>query len=87
MKYLFKGVDILLPDKSTVDCHVLLLCSTCDLPARALIMNMIQFNGFFGCCHCLQKGIQFYLKCSYNRWITVDVCMYHAYHTVFTYFY
>ena len=40
------GVPILLSDKSTVDCHVLLLCSTCDLPARVLVMNMIQFNGF-----------------------------------------
>ena len=53
-------MPILLSDKSTVDCHVLLLCSTCDLPARALVMNMIQFNGFNGCCHCLQPGVILY---------------------------
>ena len=48
------GVAITLPDKSSVLCHAILLCTTCDLPARALVLNMVQFNGFYSCCYCLQ---------------------------------
>ena len=33
-----------------------LLCCTFDLPARAAVMNINQFNGFFGCPRCLQEG-------------------------------
>lgn len=51
------GIAITLQDNSIIECHALLLCSTCDLPAKALVMNMIQFNGFYGCSHCMQKGI------------------------------
>ena len=34
----------------------LLLCSV-DLPARALVLNMKQFNGEYGCCYCKDKGV------------------------------
>lgn len=37
-------------------CRVALLCTTLDLPARAAVLNFIQFNGYWGCCRCLQKG-------------------------------
>ena len=37
-------------------CHVALLCTTCDLPAKAMLLNFVQFNGFYGCSRCLQKG-------------------------------
>ncbi|KAG8171808.1 hypothetical protein JTE90_006165, partial [Oedothorax gibbosus] len=33
-----------------------ILCGTCDLPAKCSILNMIQFNGSYGCAKCLQKG-------------------------------
>lgn len=32
------------------------------MPARALVLNMIQFNGFYGCSHCEQKGMQAVLQ-------------------------
>ncbi|XP_070551310.1 uncharacterized protein [Ptychodera flava] len=35
---------------------VILICGTCDLPAKSLVCNMIQFNGFYGCVKCLQPG-------------------------------
>lgn len=35
---------------------VLVVCCSCDLPARAMIQNFIQFNGFYGCCSCEQPG-------------------------------
>ena len=34
----------------------LLMCSV-DLPARALVLNMKQFNGRYGCCYCEDKGV------------------------------
>ena len=35
---------------------VILLAGTCDLPAKCLILNFRQFNGFMGCSKCLQPG-------------------------------
>ncbi|KAH8001097.1 hypothetical protein HPB51_026350 [Rhipicephalus microplus] len=34
--------------------HVVLCCV--DAPARASILNMKQFNGYYGCSWCLEKG-------------------------------
>lgn len=41
-------------DKFISKC-VLLTC-TCDLPARALVYNSIQFNGKYSCWYCLEQG-------------------------------
>ena len=35
-----------------------LLCGTSDLPAKAMFINMMQFNGQYGCAHCTQRGKQ-----------------------------
>ena len=35
---------------------VILLAGTCDLPAKCLVMNSVQFNGKHGCSKCLQPG-------------------------------
>ena len=37
--------------------RVILLAGTCDLPAKSLINNFRQYNGFYGCAKCLQPGI------------------------------
>jgi hypothetical protein len=34
----------------------ILLMSAVDLPARALLLNMKQYNGSFGCCFCYNEG-------------------------------
>lgn len=34
----------------------LLMCSV-DLPARAVVLNMKQFNGEYGCCYCEDAGV------------------------------
>lgn len=34
----------------------ILLMSSVDLPARALILNMKQYNGMYGCCFCYSEG-------------------------------
>lgn len=43
-------------DYGKIGVKVLLLATTCDLPARAAVLNFTQFNGFYGCCRCKQKG-------------------------------
>lgn len=50
------GVTVSLPDKAPFTCKVVLAACTCDLPARAQVMNMAQFNAYYGCNFCLQKG-------------------------------
>lgn len=34
-----------------------LLAGVFDLPAKAAVMNCIQYNGYYGCCYCTDKGI------------------------------
>ena len=34
-----------------------LLCGTADLPAKCLVCNSVQFNGYFGCLKCKQRGV------------------------------
>lgn len=54
-----EGIEIFSPDiPGNFLCHAMLLCGTCDLPAKAIVYNMTQFNGQFGCTHCLQSGRQ-----------------------------
>ena len=45
------------PYQSTdVNCKAILLCFTCDLPAKAAVHNCVQFNGFYGCPRCMHQG-------------------------------
>ena len=37
-------------------CKAIVLCATLDLPAKAKVQNVIQFNGEFGCSSCKQPG-------------------------------
>lgn len=53
---LYKGVEVTLPDTSRITVRGMLLCGTCDLPAKSLVLNMNQFNGKFGCSKCLESG-------------------------------
>ena len=46
------------PGEQPFVCCVALVGATCDLPAKAAVMNMVQYNGcYWGCGCCLQKGI------------------------------
>lgn len=45
-----------MPNGNKYYCRVSVTTFTCDLPARAMVMNMVQYNGFYGCSHCKQKG-------------------------------
>ena len=37
-------------------CKAVLVAGSCDLPAKCLVLNSVQFNGYFGCSKCLQSG-------------------------------
>ena len=50
------GLSINAPDGSEVTAKVRLLMTTLDLPAKALVLNMKQFNGEFGCSYCEDRG-------------------------------
>lgn len=45
-------------DKSVTTAKVYVLCAICDAVARSLLQNFKQFNGEYGCSHCLHPGKQ-----------------------------
>ena len=49
------GIDIRTPEGNTTAHAILLQCSA-DLPARAPLTNMKQYNGCWGCLYCDNKG-------------------------------
>ena len=52
-----KGMPILTP--AGPKClRAKLLCCVFDLPARAMALNLTQWNGRHGCTHCLDEGTQ-----------------------------
>ena len=59
LRQLEEGVNFVDHNGEDFKCQAGLLTCTCDLPAKALVANSIQFNGRFGCWHCLQKGQNF----------------------------
>lgn len=51
------GTVVESPDcPGTFNVCAVLLCGTCDLPAKACVCNTMQYNGSFGCFKCLQPG-------------------------------
>ena len=53
---MFIGIDVASPDGPVVARARLLMCSF-DLPAKAIVLNMKQFNGAYGCTYCEDKGM------------------------------
>lgn len=37
---------------------IIFLICVADAPARALLTNMTQYNGEYGCCHCVHPGVR-----------------------------
>ena len=42
--------------KTPVLCKAIMLSGTCDLSAKAVCLNMISHNGFYGCPYFFQPG-------------------------------
>ena len=43
-------------DTTEMVSKVILLVGTCDLPAKCLVCNSVQYNGSYGCFKCKQRG-------------------------------
>jgi len=43
-------------DTTEMVSKVILLAGTCDLPAKCLVCNSVQYNGSYGCFKCKQRG-------------------------------
>lgn len=56
LQLLDKGILVQSPENGQFLCRCVLLAGGCDLPARCLVCNSIQFNGEYGCWKCLQQG-------------------------------
>jgi len=50
------GVEMKSPERGKFHCKRILLSCWCDLPARCLLCNSMQYNGENGCWKCLQPG-------------------------------
>ena len=54
--YNYAGVTVNIPGCGQLTSRAALTCCTCDMPAKAIVLNVVQYNGFYGCSCCLQKG-------------------------------
>jgi hypothetical protein len=48
--------------------HFFLLFGIFDKPARALVLNIISSNGYYGCLKCIQPGIMRTMCICINLW-------------------
>ena len=55
-KALEEGVEIYSPERGTFTCKGVVLACSCDLPARCIMCNSMQYNGENGCWKCLHPG-------------------------------
>lgn len=51
-----EGIKVESPEAGTFISRAIVLAGTCDLPAKCLVCNTVQFNGFYGCSKCKQPG-------------------------------
>ena len=52
------GVKVSVKGEGEIVCRARLLFVVADLPAKASLLNVIQFNGKFGCSTCYHEGQQ-----------------------------
>lgn len=50
------GVEAKSPSGECFISKAILLLGTCDMPAKCMVCNSTQFNGFYGCLKCKQPG-------------------------------
>ena len=60
LKELENGVMVEDYQGRIVRCQATLITCICELPAKCLVSNSIQFNGKYGCWYCLQPGKTFH---------------------------
>lgn len=53
--FIFTGISATTPD-GIVKVRAICLLASMDLPARAIVTNLKQYNGAFGCLYCNHPG-------------------------------
>ncbi|KAK3925967.1 Halomucin [Frankliniella fusca] len=56
-----EGVDFRLPYNGSVRVRGKIIGAVADLPAKALFMRIVQFNGIHSCSNCMSSGARYYL--------------------------
>jgi hypothetical protein len=56
-KYKEKGIEVQNKNKNKVKFYIDVYGFMGDTPAKSLVMNMTQFNSYYGCPYCLNPGI------------------------------
>ncbi|XP_066271792.1 uncharacterized protein [Branchiostoma lanceolatum] len=56
IKALADGFEVRPPDTDPFVCRAFLVACSCDLQAKALVMDMTAHNGYHGCPKCLERG-------------------------------
>ena len=54
--YFTSGIEVKTTDGAML-AHAALLLATADLPAKAMMLNMKQYNGKYGCSNCDYEGV------------------------------
>lgn len=54
--YIHAGLEIDIPNVEKRVLRAQLLCAIVDLPAKAALMNCVQYNGQYGCSTCIHPG-------------------------------
>ena len=52
LKSLYTGIEVNIPNNNVINVRGLIISGTCDLPAKALFLNIQQYNGKHGCSNC-----------------------------------
>ena len=68
------GITVQTP-VGTLEARVILLNSSVDLPARAMVTNMKQWNGINGCLYCEDKGTTVGGDHLHRYWAAKDSCV------------
>lgn len=56
---LINGIQFNLPNaENPIEVKGIIICGTCDLPAKALFLNMNQYNGKYVCHKCEEEGVR-----------------------------
>ncbi|KAJ8676648.1 hypothetical protein QAD02_012435 [Eretmocerus hayati] len=57
LRTLYKGVTLLIRE-TPIKIRAVIICGTCDLPAKAHFLNMKLYSVYFGCQVCLIRGLR-----------------------------
>ncbi|XP_074612396.1 uncharacterized protein LOC141866757 [Acropora palmata] len=66
-----QGTTFQLPNKETIMSKVYLVSGIFDLPAKSMVLEEIQYNGFCGCTYCVEAGKSVKAKDGGRGWVHV----------------